>query len=134
MKLFTLLKNLWKSARNYSDSNLKTAKDYTDATVNALSGIGTYNIVVTFAYPPQGSSSGYYHGYYKLPMMEIFTYTNVTLNSIDNMIGAVSPNINKNQVTARIMYGNLLDFYTSSNSVAGQTYNINVTVVGSRSL
>lgn len=29
-KVFTLLKNLWKSARNYSDANLQTAKDYTD--------------------------------------------------------------------------------------------------------
>lgn len=134
MKVYTILKNIVQSIKNaiaHSDENLQTAKDYTDNTFNTLSGIGQYNIVVTFAYPPQGGSGGYYHGYYRLPMRELYTYSGVTLNSVDNMIGAASPNINKSQLTARIMYGNLLDFYASTSAVAGQTYNLNITVTGS---
>lgn len=30
MKVFNLLRNLWQRAKSYSDSNLQTAKDYTD--------------------------------------------------------------------------------------------------------
>lgn len=40
-KVFTLLKNLWKSARNYSDTNLQTAKDYTDTETNKILNVTT---------------------------------------------------------------------------------------------
>ena len=62
MKLYTLLKNLWKSARNYSDANLQTAESYTNSlcddliiyrdfnstsrTLSANSG-GTFTISIT---------------------------------------------------------------------------------------
>lgn len=33
MKVFNLLRNLWQRAKSYSDSNLQTAKDYTDTSL-----------------------------------------------------------------------------------------------------
>lgn len=43
MKLYTILKNLWKSARNYSDANLQIAKDYTDEGLT----IKPYDLTIT---------------------------------------------------------------------------------------
>lgn len=40
MKVYTILKNLWKSARSYSDSNLQTAKAYTDSKTAELTDSG----------------------------------------------------------------------------------------------
>jgi len=84
--------------------------------------VGTHHCAITFTTSPVGGVGGLYHSIYTLPLSSVYTYTGVTLDSIDGQLASATPNIQKSDLTARIVNGYVLNVYASTSSVANNTY------------
>ena len=118
-----LIKNLFSKAETIAEEKAslaeQNANNYTDELRDDCSFTGTHKVLLTFNGLADG---GLYHASIQLPLTDLYRYDSVTLISIDNMVGAASPNISKNDVTARILNDYCLDCYTSKSSAHNNTY------------